>query len=79
MINSQWPELPMFRTSFHGPKDVLTFEVRHCEHIYLQKFLLVLFVQMMYYAGMRLYVCCSQAVDYNGLMEGKQIIHFSFR
>ena len=22
MINPQWLELPMFRTNFHGPKDV---------------------------------------------------------
>ena len=28
MINPQWLELPMFRTSFQGPKDVRAIEVR---------------------------------------------------
>ena len=28
MINSQWLELPMSRTNFHGPKDVRAIEVR---------------------------------------------------
>ena len=28
MINPQWLELPMFRTNFHGPKDVRAIEVR---------------------------------------------------
>ena len=28
MINPQWFELPMSRTSFHGPKDVRGIEVR---------------------------------------------------
>ena len=28
MINPQWLELPMFRTNFHGPKDVRAIEIR---------------------------------------------------
>ena len=28
MTNPQWLELPMFRTNFHGPKDVRAIEVR---------------------------------------------------
>ena len=28
IINPQWPELPMSRTNFHGPKDVRAIEVR---------------------------------------------------
>ena len=28
MNNPQWLELPMFRTNFHGPKDVRAIEVR---------------------------------------------------
>ena len=28
MINPQWLKLPMFRTNFHGPKDVRDIEIR---------------------------------------------------
>ena len=28
MINPQWLELPIYRTNFHGPKDVRAIEVR---------------------------------------------------
>ena len=50
MINPQWPELPMSRTNFHGPKDVRAIEVRlyfadtnvaevllSCSHRYVDK------------------------------------------
>ena len=44
MINLQLLELPMSRTSFHGPKDVQDFEVRlHLNNAlsYIQKMILI--------------------------------------
>ena len=38
MINPQWPELPMSRTIFYGPKDVRAIEVRLYKHTCINRY-----------------------------------------